>query len=583
MSRLRPFQRDIKAGVFNAWGAGRRNVLVKSATGTGKTVIMADIFKTVDRAAAAIAHRGELVSQISTALAREGVRHRIIGSESVRKSCVTSHMEDEDIGRSFYDPNARVGVCSIDTLIGQDAKRDPWFSQVGLWAQDEAHHVQVENKWGRGASMFPNAYGMGFTALAWRADGGGLGTGQGGVFDELVRGPEMSDQIARGYLTSYVIFAPPSDVDYSQVTVTASGDLSPAKLRAAVHASDKIVGDVVKHYRRVSMEKLGRLGLGITFAVDVEAAKEIAAAFNADGVPAEIITDKTPGALRRQILRRFKRREVLQLVNVDLFGEGFDLPAIEIVSMVRKTESLQLYVQQFGRVLRPMLTREQAAAWGDMTDEQRLHILATGPKPYGIVIDHVGNVCRHGLPDALAVDSLDKRRSRSASENDAIPTRVCANVNVNGSGLVCAKTYERYYPACPFCGFYPEPAQRSAPQFVDGDLFELDAATLAALRGKVIDLQIAPAIPRGLNPIQAGGFHRQHLEKTKAQHYLREAMSLWAGWQRALGHDDQQAYRKFFHAFGIDALGAQALGRADAESLTLRIQAALQTNMVTSL
>lgn len=539
--------------------------------------MMGDITKTVDCAAAAIAHRGELVTQISTALAMEGVRHRVIGSDATRKACITAHMEDEDIGRSFYDPNARIGVCSIDTLIGVDVKSDPWFARVGLWTMDEAHHVTEANKWGRGASMFPNGLGLGFTALAWRADGVGLGRGEGGLYDALVRGPEMATQIARGYLTGYKIFAPPSDVDYSGVTITASGDLSPAKLRAAVHASDKIVGDVVRHYRRISLEKLGRLGLGITFAVDVDAAKEIAAAFNADGIPAEIITDKTPAALRRQILKRFKRREVLQLVNVDLFGEGFDLPAIEIVSMVRKTESLQLYKQQFGRVLRPMLTREQAKIYGDLTDEQRLHIIASGSKPYGIVIDHVGNVIRHGVPDAPDNDGLEARRSRSLSQSDAIPTRVCANDNVGGRGELCAKTYERFHKCCPFCGFYPEPPLRSAPEFVDGDLHELDAATLAALRGRVMNIEDTPLVTGG--QYAQANFKRATHAQT-AQFFLREVMKIWGGWQLALGLDDSQMMRKFYLTFGIDVLSAQALKQSDAEALTLRIKAQIGQNGV---
>lgn len=78
------------------------------------------------------------------------------------------------------------------------------------------------------------------------------------------------------------------------------------------------------------------------------------------------------------ILRRFKARELTVLVNVDLFGEGFDLPATEVVSMARPTMSYALYVQQFSLALRLMDGKTEA-----------------------IIIDHVGNVRRHGLPDKL--------------------------------------------------------------------------------------------------------------------------------------------------------------------------------------
>lgn len=578
MSRLRPYQATIKAAVFQHWAAGKRNVLVKSPTGSGKTVLFSDVVNTADRAAAVIAHRSELVSQTSLALAREGVRHRIIGPDSLRKNCVALHMAK--LNRSFYDPGARVGACGVDTLINRDVSQDSWFRQVGLWVQDEAHHLLRDNKWGQAIEMFPNAYGLGVTATPARADGRGLGAHADGVFDAMVNGPEMRDLIDAGYMTDYKIFAPPSDVDYSEVTVTASGDYSPAKLRAAVHASDKIVGDVVRHYKTVCMDKLGRLGLGVTFAVDVDAAKEIATAFKAAGVPAEIVSAKTPDILRIQILQRFERREVLQLVNVDLFGEGFDLPAIEVVSMVRKTESWPLFVQQFGRALRLMIDPAIAVNWDSYTNDQRRAYIAASGKPYALIIDHVGNVIRHGLPDAPRVDTLDARAKRSSGQSDAIPTRICANDNVGGTGEVCAHTYERFHKSCPYCGFYPEPPARNAPEFVDGDLHELDEATLAALRGQVIRLDAAPVVPQHLDPIAQAGARKAQQARINAQYFLRELIALWSGWQRSKGYDDSQSYRIFYHTFNIDVLSAQALGRPEAEALAARIKAVLDQHGV---
>lgn len=576
MSRLRPYQATIKAAVFQHWNEGRRNVLVKSPTGSGKTVLFADVVRTVDRAAAVIAHRSELVSQTSLALAREGVRHRIVGPDSLRRNCVSLHMDR--LGQSFYDPGARVGACGVDTLVGRDAKADPWFSQVGLWVQDEAHHVLRGNKWGDAAAMFPNAYGLGVTATPARADGKGLGLAADGLFEAIVQGPEMRDLIDSGYLTDYRIFAPPSDVDYSEVTVTASGDYSPAKLRAAVHASDKIVGDVVKHYLKIARGKLG-----VTFAVDVESAKEIAAAFKAAGVPAEIVSAKTPDLLRAQILRRFERREVLQLVNVDLFGEGFDLPAIEVVSMVRKTESWPLFVQQFGRALRLMIDPALAARWDSFTnDERRAHIAASG-KPVALIIDHVGNVIRHGLPDAPRNDGLNARERRSSGPSDAIPLRACANENADGMGTPCASVYKRFHKVCPYCGFYPEPPARSAPEFVDGDLYELDPEVLAAMRGKVAMIDGAPRVPQHLDAIAQAGVRKTHQARVTAQQFLRELIALWAGWQTAQGFDDSQGYRRFYHAFGIDVLSAQALGKPEAETLSLKIKSVLDQHGVIAL
>lgn len=576
MSRLRPFQTVLKRDIYAAWAAGHKNVLGVLPTGGGKTVIEADIVSGNTNASAVVAHRGELVSQISLALARENVRHRIIGPDSLRRDCVSIHMAE--LGRSLHDPGGRVAVCGIDSLVKKDTSNDSWFRAVSLWLLDEAHHAQKTNKWGKLPGLFVNAWGLGMTATAIRADGGGLGADSDGLFHELVEGPGGRDLINAGYLTDYRIFAPPSDVDYSDVTVTASGDLSNAKLRAAVHASDAFVGDVVKHYLRIAPGKLG-----ITFAVDVESANEIARAFRAAGVPAEVVSAKTPSLLRAQILRRFRNRELLQLVNVDLFGEGFDLPAIEVVSMARKTESFSLYCQQFGRALRLMVAPELLAKWGDFTDAQRLAHIAASTKPHALIIDHVGNVIRHGVPDARRVWTLAPRSSRSSASSDAIPLRACINPNDRGTGIPCVRTYERYLKCCPYCGFYPEPTARTAPSFVDGDLFELDAATLQAMRGEVATVDAAPVIPYHLRNTPAeGNLRNMHKLRQMAQAELRKTIDLWGGWQRAMGRNESESYRIFYFRYGITTLEACALGRPEAEELTIRINLDLQKNGVTA-
>lgn len=541
-------------------------------TGGGKSVANGDVIREYQGASVSIAHRGELVSQLALALAREGVRHRIIGATSLVKTCTAVQMAE--MGRSLTDPGARVAVAGVDTLVKRDLSHDSWFRAVGLWSIDEAHHVQSENKWGTAVAMFPQAFGLGWSATPGRADGGGLGSleqGGSGVFDAMVLGPTARELINSGFLTDYRIFAPPSDVVYDDVPVTASGDYSPAKLRAAVHASDKIVGDVVKHYLRIAPGKRG-----ITFAVDVEAAQEIARAFRAAGVPAEVVSAKTDDITRARILRQFRAGEVLQLVNVDLFGEGFDVPACEVVSMVRKTESFSLFAQQFGRMLRVMVAPELAAMWGDFTDAQRLAHIKASPKPRGILIDHVGNVIRHGLPDAPREWSLESRGGRSKGKNDAIPLRTCLNPNADGMGNGCFSAYPRYLKTCPYCNFYPEPPSRTEPAAVDGDLFELDPATLAALRGEVDRIHGAPLIPNHLSPLAAAGLQKQWAVRQQSQGHLRNALALWSGWQRHQGRTDSESYRIFYHTYGVDVMTAQTYNAKDAGTLQARIEADLQ-------
>lgn len=537
----RRYQSEIKQAIDIAWGQ-YRNVLAVLPTGGGKTFVFSWIASECRGMVIAIAHRAELVSQMSTALARAGVRHRVIGQSALQRTCTQIHMLL--FQRSFVDPNARVVVASVDTLIGMDPQT-PWFAQVELWIQDEAHHVLEANKWGTACKLFPNARGLGVTATPLRADGKGLGRHADGLFDYMTVGPSMRELIVQGYLTDYRVFAPPSDIDLTNVTITDSGDYSPPKLKQARRQSH-ITGDVVQHYLRVAAGKRG-----ITFDTDIESATETAAAFRAAGVPAEVVTSKTPDLLREQIKRRFAAGEILELVNVDLFGEGYDLPAIEVVSMARPTQSYGLYVQQFGRALRPLEGKTRA-----------------------VILDHVGNVERHGLPDARREWTLDRRERRSRNApNDVIPVRTCLNET-------CLAVYERTFRSCPYCGHTPPIADRSSPDRVDGDLYELDPAVLARLRGESARIAVAPDYPFGATPEVRGAIDKRHLAKQRSLETLKKTIALWAGWQASLGRDYRESYRRFYFAFGVDVATAQCLPAADADALNGKVQDVLSRHNV---
>lgn len=407
------------------------------------------------------------------------------------------------------------------------------------------HHLVLDNKWHRATSMFthPACRGLMPTATPGRADGKGLGRHADGVADSMVQGPPMRWLIEQGYLTDYRIICPPSDM---QVLADpgASGDWSTQQLRQAAQKSH-IVGDVVQHYLKWAPGKLG-----ITFCTDVETAIETTAAFVEAGVRAETLTGKTLDHVRRDMLRRYRARELDQLVTVDIVSEGFDLPAIEVASLARPTQSLSLYMQQFGRALRPMEGKGRA-----------------------IIIDHVSNTVRHGgPPDKPRVWTLDRRDRKAKAVSDAVPLRVCVE---------CFQPYERIHKLCPHCGHYPEPQGRSSPQQVDGDLTELDAATLARMRGEVAAIDASAGVEqarleaRRVPPLGVMAGVKRHRARQEAQVALRESMAAWGGVQHAAGLSDSQMQRLFWHQYGMDTLSAQTLGAADAEALKIKIDGAV--------
>jgi superfamily II DNA or RNA helicase len=535
---LRDYQQANYSDINAAWQTAQ-NVLYVAPCRSGKTVVMSKAIEDNKGASIVVAHRSELVQQMSLTLARRGIRHKIIGNSSLPAACTREHLAE--VGKNFISPHARCYVASAQTLMR--LKYEPWMSEVTLWVTDEGHHYYVDNTWTSSLEHFKNARGLSVTATPIGTNGRGLGRHADGLIDSMVLGPTPRELIKRGYLTDYRIYAPPSDLDLSSVTISANGDYSPPKLAAAVHASH-ITGDIVQHYLRITPGKLG-----MTFATDIESATEIAAAYRQAGVPAEVVSGKTPAQLRRHVQQQHQRGELRQIVSVDVYGEGIDVPNLEVVSFGRPTQSLGLYIQQFWRP-------------GNPRDD----------KPHFTVIDHVGNVVRHGLPDAPRQWSLDRRERKARSTpEDVVPIRVCVK---------CLSVYERVLPACPFCGEAHVPATRGTPEAVDGDLHEMAPELLARLRGEVAAVSMAPKIPYGATPVVAGSIkknHRLRIEALGSRDSLTPgslcmAMAVWGGWRELEGDTVQMSQRRFFHQFGIDSLSAQALGRADAEALEGKIR-----------
>lgn len=404
------------------------------------------------------------------------------------------------------------------------------------------HHLQTKNKWGKAVEMFKNARGLGVTATPNRADGGGLGRWADGFMDDIVIGPTMRWAIDNGYLADYEIVCPKSDINVEDSQLSSNGDWSLQTLKKAARKS-KIVGDVVANYIKYA---LGRRA--IVFATDIETAADIEADFNASGIKAVSLNGKSVTSYREQSVELFKTGKIDVLVNVDLFDEGFDLPACDVVIMARPTASLAKFLQQCGRALRPL------------------------PGKTALIIDHVSNVIRHGLPDMEREWSLNRRerRAKLQPDPDDIPLTVCKH---------CLKPYEKYRTVCPYCGFekpLPEPQTRSI-EMVEGDLVLLTREMLERMRrGTVLEApgDVAARVNHVAGPIAAKGVANRQAEKIAAQAELKEAIAQWAAIERLKGFDDREIYKKFYLTTGTDVLSALdgSHNRQEFENMANRIK-----------
>lgn len=576
---LRPYQATDTARIYEAW-QHHQTVLHRADTGYGKTAVLSYILANHVGSSIVIAHRDTIVAQLSLMLARFGIRHNIIASKVSCRQIADLHVKET--GRNWYDPNARCAVASVDTLV---RRKDlgPWLASITLAIVDEGHHVTVGNKWHTALTLMTHAALKILlpTATPRRPDGKGLGREPigDGIADVMVEANPMSWLMDQGYLTRYY---PPLIADSHMAeaagAIGSTGDWSTAQLRKAVEAGSTIIGDVVAVYTKVNTGQYRDIPaaphgayLDVVFAPDVKTATEMLHAYRAAGYKAELLTGETDAGVRRRVFADFERRVVTVIIAVDIISEGTDMPAVEMVQQARLTASIVIYMQQFGRGLRPL--------WGDAPppmDETpeaqaaRLAAIAGSCKPALIYVDHVGNFLRHGPPDRLRDWSLARTRG-SNGPSGAIPSRVCLNPP-------CSHPYERVLSECPYCGTpAPPPAERSSPDVVDGDIVQMDPAVLDALLGKVkeaglsLDDYRAKLAATGLPQAYISANAKKHHARLQHQQVLHDAMALWGGRHHADGRSDSYIRRLFWFTFGIDVGHAQLLGPAEAEELAGRV------------
>lgn len=541
---LRPYQEKLVKDTYQQWDAGKQFVAMVSSTGSGKSMTLtAIVVKERDRGqyVLVLAHRQELITQLSDTMGRMEIRHQVIAANKVVRFAAKQSMENH--GVNYVDPNARVMVASVQSMreakIADLAKLGNKLTVV----QDEFHHATKKSKtWGGVLTPLLNAgaRGLGPTATPCRADGQGLSRETDGYADVIVEGPTMRWLIDNGYLSQYKIYCPPTDLRLDNVeTSKTTGDYKEKELKAEIGRSH-IVGDIVSHYLKICPGKRG-----ITFTVGVDTAEEVAEEYRKRGVPAVALSGRNADEERVQAIRDLKSGKILQIVNDSLIGEGVDIPAVEVVSFARPTQSYALYAQMFGRALRPF-----------------------EGKSHAIIIDAVSNVMRHGLPDAPREWSLD-RRERRTGKSEPSTVRVCT---------ACAAVYERFRDACPDCGEpVPKPADRSGPMQVDGDLYELDPVVLAQMRNEVVGARETPEAMRDRLTAQhvpmPGVMANVKRQKERLDALVRLDLKLaeWAGYRRAEGLSDSEIFRKFYLTYGVSWLEAQALKAADADKLRERI------------
>lgn len=407
---LRDYQAAGVAQIRERFAAGCRAVLYVLPTGGGKTRVFTYITSSAGakgKRVLILAHRQELISQSSMSLAELDVRHGLITPENKVKPIMSAHIKR--LKKSLVDQGAHVHVASVQT-ISRPGRLAQWADYFDLIIVDEAHHATA-GQWFTFLDMAKRAKVLGVTATPHRTDGQGLGVDAGGVFDAMIEGPDPAYLMDQGFLTKAKVYAPPQLVDVSGIKRDKSGDFNGRQL-AELMAERRIYGDAVGHYNRICPGQPA-----IVFCSSVKNAEMAAEEFRRSGWRFASIDGSMDDETRRNLIEALGDGRLHGLTSCDIISEGTDIPVVTVAIMLRPTDSEIIFLQQAGRVLRPIY-----APGHDISCQQgRLDAIAASNKPFAIILDHVGNCLRHGLIDEKRQWSLEGKPKRTR-ESDSEPS-----------------------------------------------------------------------------------------------------------------------------------------------------------------
>ncbi len=454
---LRKYQFDLKNRVRESFRSGCQAVLLQLPTGGGKTAIFSSIAEgTMARGNRVniIVHRDCILQQAIKLLTDMGLPFGVIAP---------GHSMTGDLIQlsSVYTLARRLGRVPAPELIIIDeahhARAGTWEAILGAWTAGPTARSRV----------------LGVTATPCRLDGNGLGKQAGGFFDNLICGPDVSELTAAGYLSPAVVYMPPSGLDLSGLH-KRYGDFVESEIADRVD-KPKITGSAIDHYRRYCEG-----APAVAFCANVMHAEHVAAEFTSAGYPAASIDGKLPRGVIDRRLADLNTGALKVITSCMLISEGFDLPNCVCAIGLRPTLSLSLHLQQWGRVLRPAPGKQAA-----------------------VILDHVGNVYRHGLPTDPRNWTLAGTPKKAAEEDQGPKLRQCEK---------CYAIFPRALDRCPQCG---APVIMSAHEIkqVEGELVKFEAEKRAAVEKREKRIEMGVLIR---------GYHDGYVDAAELQSGLKE-------------------------------------------------------------
>lgn len=342
MYTLRPYQTDSVKAVIHYFRQHATPAVIVLPTGAGKSLVIAELARLAKGRVLVLAHVKELVEQNHAKYEGYGLKGAIFSAGLGRK-----------------ETDQQVVFASVQSVV---RNLDAFKNQFSLLVIDECHRVPDEK-----SSSYQKVIthllelntGMkvlGLTATPYRL-------GMGWIYQYHTRGLVRSEEprffrdcifelpirylLDEGFLTpARLIDAPVLSYDFSQLKPANTGRYKESDLDLVIEQSKRATPQIVAQIIQLAADKQGVM----VFAATVRHAQEILSLLPES--ESDIVIGDTPSPERDAIIQRFKQRELKFLVNVSVLTTGFDAPHVDLIAILRPTESVSLYQQIVGRGLR---------------------------------------------------------------------------------------------------------------------------------------------------------------------------------------------------------------------------------------
>lgn len=408
MIQLRPYQSEAIDATLKYFAEEEGNPLIVLPTGTGKSVVIAEFCRRIlrqwpDTKILVVTHVRELIRQNHEEL-------KVLWPEA------PAGINSAGLKKREYDPP--IVFCGIQSVYNKASR----FTKVDLVLVDEAHliprktNTMYQKFLNNLKLMNPHVRVVGLTATPYRLDSGLLHSGKDALFDAVSYEAELKDMVKGGYLTKLVSKQPKTKLDVRNVSIRG-GEFVAGELQRAVDRKD-VNEAAVQEILSYGADRQSWL----IFCSGVSHATHIAELITKRGISCATIFGETPAAERDQIVADFKARKIRAIASMGVLTTGFNAPAVDLLALLRPTQSTGLYIQIMGRGMRNAPGKENC-----------------------LVLDFAGNIARHG-----PVDKVNPKKPRKTDGEGIAPVKECPECN----SIVFAGSAE-----CPDCGYVWPPKE----------------------------------------------------------------------------------------------------------------------------